>query len=273
MKEPKDPESANPNEPLAGAQHHPDGAFDDPLHDWWQKNGRSVVSGAILAIVATAVVFGFRGYRKAQVDQLQAAYNEALAAEELDGFALDHAGHPLAGVAALRTANVAFGEDDWNRALEYYIVAVDSLANNPLHGKARLGLAVTRTKLGEDAEAIRVLEALANDEEAFPAARAEAMYFLALKALSAGDRQAFEQWSDSLAEVDRMAVWQNRLRYYRESVPIPVVEAPAAETEGPEEQAMESEEETAESEGEAAGETLGDTEIPVEPQAPDGDAD
>lgn len=235
MKQSKDSESPASPKAEPEARHHPDGAFDDPLHEWWQKNGKSIISGAVLAVLATALVFGVRAYRKGQVENLQSAYNEALAADELGAFATDHSGHPLAGVAALRTANVAFEESDWNTALENYTIAVDSLTDNPLHGKARLGLAATLGKVGDEAEAAQVFEALANDETAFRAARAEAMYFLALMALSRGDEASFEQWRESLGSVDSMSLWQGRLQYYSEKVAIPVVETPSNDAAGEEE--------------------------------------
>jgi len=229
MKEPTEKESPPSTEPGIDASHHPDGAFDDPLHDWWKQNGRSILSGAALAILATAAVFGFRAYRHGQLEDLQNAYNEAFAADSLETFAVENAGHPLAGIAALQTANGAFEENDWDLALEQYTVAVDSLSDNPLRGKARLGLAVTRLKRGENVEATQILEGLATDENAFRAARAEATYFLALTALSLDDKEAFSQWSDTLPELDPMSVWQNRLQYYRERVEIPVTEEPAAD--------------------------------------------
>lgn len=213
-------------------QHHPDGAFDDPLQDWWQKNGRSLIMGALIVVIGTALVFAFRAYRDSQEEALQIAYNDAVAAEALPAFAEENAGHPLGGVAALQAANEAFAEDDWDRALTFYSVATDSLGPNPLAGKARLGVAISQSKLGNNEAAKSVLSALAGDDTEFPAARAEALYFLSLLSLEAGDADAFSRYSTDLAEIDQMGRWSARLTYFEESVPLPVAtpEPPAIES-------------------------------------------
>ncbi|MGE9289499.1 MAG: tetratricopeptide repeat protein, partial [Puniceicoccales bacterium] len=163
----KEPESTSTpkNSPMnPPGQHHPDGAFDDPLHDWWQKNGKSLLAGAVIVIVGTAIVFGFRIYRQNQEKAIQVAYNEAVVAGSLDSFARANASYSLGGVAALQTANTAFESADWDQALEFYKLAAEGLKGNPLAGKARLGIAVTQSELGNDAEARKILSALANDK-------------------------------------------------------------------------------------------------------------
>ncbi|MFP4353221.1 MAG: tetratricopeptide repeat protein [Puniceicoccaceae bacterium] len=234
----KEPESSSAPEPVApppeGERHHPDGALDDPLHAWWQKNRRSIIAGAALAVLLTAVVFGFRVYRSSQEEAVQAAYNEAVANESLAGFATEYAGHPLAGIAALQTAHDAFDGADWQTALTFYTSATESLARSPLGGKARLGLGASHVKLGQAGEARRVLEALADDGDAFPPARAEAAYLLALMALADGDTGAFDRWTGELETLDTMGVWQDKLAYYRDRVAIPVAPA-ASDSPGPDE--------------------------------------
>jgi hypothetical protein len=130
----------------------------------------------------------------------------------------------------LKTGHQAFEEGDWSKARDLYALATESLEGNPLAGKARLGLGASHAKEGAPAEAARVFEAVATDESVFPAARAEAMFFLALLALSEDDRDGFERWKSDLSEVDSMAVWQNKLDYYADRVPIPV--GPEAELPG-----------------------------------------
>ena len=211
-------------------QHHPDGAFDDPLHEWWQKNGKSLIAGALIIVIGTGLIFGFRAYRASQEDALQVAFNDAVATDTLAEFAEANAGYPLAGIAALQTANFAFGEQDWNRALEFYSLAAESLAGNPLSGKARLGVAITQSKMGESTKAKNILATLADDTTEFPAARAEALYFLSLLALEEGQQDEFEKWSGKLADLDQTGNWSSRLSYFESRVPIPVGKPPAIST-------------------------------------------
>ncbi|MEM0966417.1 MAG: tetratricopeptide repeat protein [Verrucomicrobiota bacterium] len=233
MKEPEPTESPKPTPVEVVDRRHPDDAFDDPLHDWWVKNGKSIIGGAILAVVITAVVFGFRAYRTSQEEVVQAAYNAAVSTDTLSAFALDYAGHPLAGVAALQTANIAFQDGDWEQASEFYTVATTGLSGNPLEGKARLGLAMAQSKLGNNVEAVRILSALGNDENRLPADRIEASYFLALLSLEAGNLSEFEAWSTKVAELDSSGMWLSKLDYFADRVEIPVSDtsvAPAEQT-------------------------------------------
>ena len=210
-------------------EHHPDGAFDDPLHDWWQKNGKSLIAGAVIVIVGTAAVFGFRIYRQSQEQSIQIAFNEAVSSESLESFAQENAGYPLGGVAALQTANTAFENQEWDQALANYKIAAESLKGNPLSGKARLGIAVTQSEMGNNEEAQKILSALANDEKSFPASRAEAMYFLSLLSLESGDYDSFSQWSSKLAEIDQIGQWTAKLGYYEDRTPLPVIEVTSEE--------------------------------------------
>jgi len=228
MKEPESTPAPNASPMNPPGQHHPDGAFDDPLHEWWQKNGKSLIAGALIVVIGTGLVFGFRAYRNSQETALQVAYNEAVATGDLASYAEGNAGYPLAGVAALQTANEAFAEENWERALSFYTLAADSLKGNPLSGKARLGIAISQSKLGEAPQAKNILATLAGDQTAFPAARAEALYFLSLLSLEAGDTAAFDQWSEQLAGIDQVGNWTSRLQYFADRIPIPVATPPAS---------------------------------------------
>ena len=78
-------------------QHHPDGALSDPLHDWWEKNGRGLIIGALILVIGTGVVFGFRAYRNSQEQTIQVEFNDAVVADELAAYAQENSGYPLEG--------------------------------------------------------------------------------------------------------------------------------------------------------------------------------
>ncbi len=261
----KESESNSPSKPSPmnpPGQHHPDGALEDPLHEWWQKNGKSLIAGAVIVVLGTGLIFGLRAYRQSQETALQVAFNEAVATDSLGSYALENAGHPLGGVAALQTANAAFEAGEWDRAHDFYSLAVDALKGSPLQGKARLGVAISESKQGNDAAAEQVLATLADDQNAFPAARAEALYFLSLLALSADDRAAFDRWSGKLSEIDQAGRWSSRLNYYEDRTPLPVREPAPEDGTGQE----------AETTGEApADQTPAEDSSPMPPEAP-GDA-
>ena len=212
-------------------QHHPDGALSDPLHDWWEKNGRGLIIGALILVIGTGVVFGFRAYRNSQEQTIQVEFNDAVVADELAAYAQENSGYPLGGVAAIQTANQAFAEEDWDRAIEFYSTAAGALKGNPLEGKARLGIAISQAEKGNAEEARKVLSAVANDTALFPASRAEAIYFLALLSLESGDQSAFADLTAQLDEVDQVGLWKGKLDYYQNRVAIPVTEEAADDSE------------------------------------------
>jgi len=211
--------------PSAGDRLHPDGALDDPIYEFWEQHGKSILSGAVLVVLATALIFGMRAYRQVQEQGVRAAYTEAIAEEDLAGFATQHVGHQLAGVAAMQVANLAYAEADWATAEEFYRISVDSLARSQLSGKARLGLGITLSKAGDTDQSERVLLALAEDNREMISGRAEALYHLSVLYFSQNRMSDFQNTSEKLADLDPRSYWQEKLRYYQNHVAIPADES------------------------------------------------
>lgn len=208
-----------------GDRLHPDGALDDPIHEFWTEHGKSIITGAVILVLGTALIFGVRAYRQIQEQTVRAAYTEAIADNNLAGFATDNTGHKLAGVAAMQVANRAYAEQDWEKAAEFYQISVDSLGRSQISGKARLGLGVTLSKLGNTEQSERVLRALAEDNRAMISSRATALYNLAILYFSQNEVDKFSNAYEKLSELDPRSYWQDKLRFYREHVNIPVDES------------------------------------------------
>ncbi|MDH0566727.1 tetratricopeptide repeat protein, partial [Pseudomonas oleovorans] len=64
------------------------------LKDWWDRNGKPLLAGGVLALVA---VFGWQGWQKYQVNQAQSA---SVIYQQLLETALDPAGKPDAAKVA-----------------------------------------------------------------------------------------------------------------------------------------------------------------------------
>ncbi|WP_341303599.1 tetratricopeptide repeat protein [Pseudomonas sp. TMP25] len=64
------------------------------IKDWWQQNGKPLLIGVVLALVA---VFGWQGWQKYQADQ---AHGASLVYQQLLEAALDPSGKPDAGKVA-----------------------------------------------------------------------------------------------------------------------------------------------------------------------------
>lgn len=214
--------------PPESAVHHPDGALDDPIYDYWEKNKKSFYSTAVLVVVLATVFLGYRSYREAQFQRLQENFLAAWAEDRLADFAETSAGLPLAGVAAMQAARLAASEGNLPEALGLYESAVLSLERTPLAGKARLALAATLFDLGRAEEAERHWSALSGEVGLNAAVRSEAAYLLAIAALAAGQPELFARRVEQLMAVDQSGLWRERIAFYQSIQPVPVLE-PAGE--------------------------------------------
>lgn len=227
MSKESDPKNIVPPE---NALHHPDGAFDDPIYDYWEKNKKSFFTTAVLVVVVAALFFGYRSYRESQFQRLQQNYLAAWAGDRLPEFADQAAGAPLGGVAAMQAARLSAVDGDLAEAARLYEMAVRSLQRTALEGKARLALAATLFEQGKTQEAERQWGELAKNAALNAAVRSEAAYLLAMSALAAGDRALFEQRVEQLAAVDTMGLWRERIAFYETAQPIPEMKPAVAET-------------------------------------------
>ncbi|MFO8027454.1 MAG: hypothetical protein R6U56_07305, partial [Opitutales bacterium] len=163
---------------LIDAEESEEVSIEDRIHLYWMEN-KGFISGCI-AVLALLII-GFNGmkiYVSYAEDKIQSAYAEASAGNSLDDFAKAHADKTLGGVAALEVADNAYTSEDYDTAIEFYGIALDSLENDVLLGRARIGHAFATYYNGEQDKGLDQLRALAADADLPEAIRAEAAYHL-----------------------------------------------------------------------------------------------
>jgi predicted negative regulator of RcsB-dependent stress response len=154
------------------------------IKDWWQRNGKPLVLGAVLALV---LVFGWQFWQKHQITQAQNAsivYQQllgaALEAGEADAAEVsrlgnllkkDFAGTHYAQYGSLFVAKVAVESGRLDEAASELRSVVDKPADKTLDELARQRLARVLAAQGKAEEAIKLLDGKV--DQAFAASREE----------------------------------------------------------------------------------------------------
>ncbi|MFP4261655.1 MAG: tetratricopeptide repeat protein [Opitutales bacterium] len=225
MNRPKKNKAINPTLPedqqvderhLVDVEESEDISIEDRIHLYWTEN-KGFISGAIILLAVLIIGFnGMRLYQQHAEANLQEAYTEALAADDLAGFAKAHPGNALGGIAALEVADKFYAAEDYASAMEYYEIAVEALTHDLLDGRAQLGLAFTIFKNGDAAKGLALLEALADDPAVPQPIRQEAAYHLAIEADVEGDSKRYEQYASQVTDSGAGGPWQQRLQFYQQ---------------------------------------------------------
>src|SRR5262245_42599771 len=121
------------DQPTQAATPVYESAFESAVQGFWTKNrqGILIVAGAVLlTIVGREVWQSVAASREQGVQEEYAKIADQTA--KLEGFANEHSGHALAGVAWLRLADEKFSAGDYKTAAAYYQKAAGSLQNAAL---------------------------------------------------------------------------------------------------------------------------------------------
>lgn len=200
---PHDP--ANPPPP-AGAD-----AFAADVHSFWEKNRSFIfilIAASVLALVGREGWQWFQSSREAEVQEAYAKAGDRT--EQLAKFAAEHSSHALAGVALLRVADEAYGKSDFKSAATSYTKAIDTLQNDALKSRAKLGTAMSSLAAGDTAAGEAALKTLSADAKSVPAIRAEATYHLAVLAKEAGRRDEAVKFIEEITKIDAAGLWAQR---------------------------------------------------------------
>jgi len=183
------------------------------LKDWWDRNGKPLLAGGVLALVA---VFGWQGWQKYQVNQAQGA---SVLYQQLLETTLDPAGKPDAAKVAelaskldnefggshyaqygnLFVAKVAVEADRLDDAAAALQRVLDKPADATLGELARQRLARVLAAQDKADEALKLLDAKV--EGAFLASREELKGDLLVQLGRSDDAHAaYQKAKDALAE-------------------------------------------------------------------------
>jgi hypothetical protein len=224
--------SANPNRPGAPADKtEVEPPFEEQLRQIWEKkeNRNAVLIGCIVVVVVIIGWYAWKALAAERENQVQAAYSAAVSTPRLRAFALEHQGHPLAGVAYLRLADDAFAAGDYTAAIGDYEKALVTLPAAPFVARALLGKGMCQIRSGKTAEGVASLQQLAEDPSKLKTVRCEAAYHLAALAFDGGNFGDVTRFTDLVMQVDAGGIWAQRAMQLRSKVPetAKVSQAPA----------------------------------------------
>ncbi|MDP0499468.1 MAG: tetratricopeptide repeat protein [Verrucomicrobiota bacterium JB022] len=200
----------------------PDADVDEHFINFWKKQGPAfafffIVLGLGLIGIQTWNYLQARGEEKAK-----AAYQEALAAEDpaaLLSFADAHAKSELGGLAYLNIAQREFEQADYTQAAAHYQKAVDALGDSAFGQRARMSLAVTQLRNGNQAQGLAGLEDLAFDPNALEAVRAEAAIYLAGERWSQNNIKGARQMLLMVQQLPEARLWQGAAQGMLDQLP------------------------------------------------------
>ncbi|WP_438481086.1 tetratricopeptide repeat protein [Oleiharenicola lentus] len=208
---PQDPNAAIPvSEP----------GFEVHVQDYWAKNSGLILGGLALVVVAIIGWQGWQYFQASREQDIRAEYAKVGdQTAKLASFASEHSGHTLAGVARLRLADERYAAADYKQAATLYTQAAESLDNDVLLGRAKLGAAISQINGGDQAAGEASLKAASTDSKLAPGARAEATYHLATIALDAGKTDEAKKLADEVSKIEATGPWAQRATMLIASLP------------------------------------------------------
>jgi predicted negative regulator of RcsB-dependent stress response len=210
------PTQATPTDPNAAAVP---ASFEERVKAAWERNGNFVY--LVLGVLAAAVLAkGGLDYYSAQKEvAIQQDYAACTAPDMLKAFAESHKGHPLAGLAELRVADLAYAGGRFGEAATDYSQAAGDIAAGPLQSRAKLGLAMSQAESGKPTDAEAGLRLILGDTSELKPIRCEAAYHLASLELSQGRSGEIEKLTEELMQIDPSSPFAERMAEMRSSVP------------------------------------------------------
>ncbi len=186
---------------------------EEQISAYWEKNQSSIIT----AIAVTAIaILGFQGYKIVQAqaeEKLQVAYQEALSEDTLDTFIDSYPETTIAGFAALEGAHSAYQAEDYTLAIDLYEKAMRAFVDNPMLGKARLGIAFAHYQIDSE-KGLKLLDNLLADASILESIRAEAAYVLAAHAKTDGDLEKAKNYAETVQSFENAGSWSFRINQF-----------------------------------------------------------
>lgn len=201
---------------LVDVQESEEISVEDRISMYWMEN-KSFISSCIF--VLALFIIGFNGmsmYQSHAKSKLQIAYAEAVANEKIAEFAQANSNKDLGGLAALTVADQAYSAKDFEKALSYYTIAANALADKFLAGRSLLGQAFANFYMGNEKTALTLLANIAANSNLAEVARAEAAYHLAVEADVANRSEEYDRYIAQIQASPIAAQWQQRVAMYEQ---------------------------------------------------------
>lgn len=194
--------------------------FEIALHRFWEKNRNLILIACAAALLAIVIREGLQYFAARREKGVQAEYAKISdQPAKLTAFAEANSGHALAGVAWLRVADDRFSTGDYPAAAAGYQKAAESLKNEALLGRARLGAAISQLSGSDRAGGEAALKALSADTTLGKNVRVEATYHLASLAAEAGNADEVRKLVDQVGRIDATSPWSQRATALLASLP------------------------------------------------------
>jgi hypothetical protein len=173
---------------------------------FWKKYQNHIIGFAIIAVVATAAVSGWRYYKQQKIEANGAAYLQALQAQEKDPKAaaaqfatLAKDGGGFAVLAQFQQANQALKDGDKAKAAgQFTAIAHDGAVDKALQDLAAILGGLAWLDAGKPEDAAKLVEPLTGDGQAY---RYSALEVKAQAALAAGDKAKAKQVYEQLKQL------------------------------------------------------------------------
>ena len=184
----------------------------EDVYRFWKENGSRIVIYSAVLLIAVLAWQIIGGSLKNRDSKLQAEYASLETTEEKLEFASSHASHGLAGYTYLTVAKDHYEAGEYEKALEAYENANESLEDTEFGGFVALGVGASLLELGKKEEAVLKFEEIARNENFAEGIRAEAMFKRIVEAQEAGEESVVDEYTTMLEAIDQSGRWTQRLR-------------------------------------------------------------
>lgn len=197
-----------------------DADFEDRVWLFWQRHGKRTIAGGIALFLAIIAVIVYVQTEKMRVAALQAEYAATETVEQKLAFAKANESDPIAGTAYFAVGSEFAESGKYAEAASAFGNAARVLSGkeefNAMQNRAVIAsaAALARTGTPEDLSlAKESLKKLASLSSADPIYRGQAMYELAVAAVTAGDLDEARLWINEMDRaLDPTNFWQARKR-------------------------------------------------------------
>lgn len=193
--------------------------FEDALFLFWKRNRDKVQLTIVVVLLVAVGALGFKTFQRKRLEKTQQAYLAAIQSGETEVFTQKYPNSPLAGLIILQSADKAFEDEDYTKAINLYGEAESPLKGTVIEGRTQLGAAIATIYAGNEAEGKSLLEKIAGNAKLLESDRAEAAYHLAVLALNQGDFETARKQLDFVGTLDKAGFWGQKASLLKKAAP------------------------------------------------------